>query len=266
MKLSEITEYLESIAPIKFQENYDNSGLLVGEPNMTCTGAIIALDMTEEVILEAIQKNCNVVIAHHPIIFSGIKKFDNRRYVDRAVITAIKNDIALYAIHTNLDNVLRSGVNGKIAQKLGLQNVVALRPHSAAPFEPEFVLGSGAVGELTGPLSEERFLDYVKERMNIKMIRHTMLLNKKIKKVAVCGGAGSFLLPKAIEVQSDVFITSDFKYHEFFDANKEIIVLDIGHYESEYFTIELLLELISKKFPKFAAHYTNVVTNPVYYY
>lgn len=266
IQLSDITNYLEQIAPLRFQEGYDNSGLLVGQSGLEITGAIISLDATEEVIDEAISKQCNLVISHHPIIFKGIKKINSDFYVDRAIIKAIKNDIAIYAIHTNLDNVLRQGVNEKIAHKIGLQNVSVLRPHPSAPLEASYQLGAGAIGSLQAPVSEDQFLLHLKSKMRLNMIKHTALLGRQIVKVAVCGGTGSFLLSHAKEAGADIFITADFKYHEFFDANHEIIIADIGHYESEYFTIELLIELLSKKFPKFAAHYTNVVTNPVYYF
>ena len=266
MYLYEITNHLEEIAPLRFQEEYDNSGLLVGSPKMEVNGAIISLDMTEQVIQEAIDKNCNLVIAHHPIIFRGIKKFDPEYYVDRAVIKAIKNDIALYAIHTNLDNVLRGGVNEKIALKLNLQDIEILKAHPSSPLETSYTLGSGTIGNLPEAMTELRFLEYLKEEMEVRFIRHTQLLDKDIQKIAICGGSGSHLLKTAIAQKADVFITADFKYHQFFDANGEIVIIDIGHYESEYFTIELILELISKKFPKFAAHCTKEVTNPVFYY
>ena len=266
MKLNEIINFLEEIAPLRFQEGYDNSGLILGDPEESIRGAIVSLDCTERVVREAIENNCNLVISHHPIIFRGIKQFDHNNYVEKAVMLAIKHDIAIYAIHTNLDNVLQNGVNQKIAQKLHLQDIVTLRPHVSAHLETNYELGSGAIGRLSKELDPIDFLDRIKDQMNLKNIRHTKILNRKISKIAVCGGSGSFLLPAAKKAGADVFITADFKYHEFFDANDEIIIIDIGHYESEYFTIELLIELISNKFPKFAARYTKVITNPVFYY
>ncbi len=266
MKLTDITAFLEQIAPLRFQENYDNSGLLLGDPGMDISGALICLDATEEVINEAKDLNCNLVIAHHPILFSGIKRFKHDNYVDRALITAIKNDIAIYAIHTNLDNVLRHGVNEKIAQRLQLSNVEVLSPHASAHLETSYQIGAGAIGTLENSMTGKEFLAYVKDRMNLNVLRHTRILHDQIKRVSVCGGSGSFLLPAAINASADVFVTADFKYHQFFDANDRLMIVDIGHYESEYFTIELLYELISKKFPKFAAHYTKVITNPVFYY
>lgn len=265
MKLKEITDYLESIAPLRFQESYDNSGLIIGDLEMDVKGAMISLDATEAVIEEAISRGCNLVVSHHPIIFSGIKKFNRSNYVHRAVMKAIKNDIALYAIHTNLDNVLSNGVNEKLAQKLNLQNLSVLRPHQNANRESDYEVGSGAVGILEIPCKGTSFIAFVKEKLGLKLVKHTKILDQEIRKVAVCGGVGSFLLPSAIASGAQAFITADYKYHEFFDANDEILIIDVGHYESEFFTIQLLHELISNKFPNFAAQNTKVVTNPVFY-
>ena len=266
MKLHEISDYLEEIAPLRFQENYDNSGLIVGHRDMEITGAMISLDATEAIVDEAIANGCNMVISHHPILFRGIKKFNPSYYVDQAIIKAIKNDIALYAIHTNLDNVLNYGVNQKIAQKIGLQDINVLKAHANAPMEINYEVGAGAVGLLSQPMSGVDFLGHLKEKMSLKVIKHTQILDQDIERIAVCGGSGSFLLPAAKAAGAQAFITSDFKYHEFFDANEELVIMDIGHYESEYFTIELIFELISKKFPNFAAHYTKQITNPVFYF
>ena len=265
MKLKELIGYLEEVAPLRYQETYDNAGLIVGDPDMDLTGAMISLDATPEVIQEAIDSGCNVVVSHHPIIFKGIKKFDPTYYVHKSVTMAIKHDIAIYAIHTNLDNVLQNGVNQKIADKLSLQDVGVLKPHPQAHLETRYELGSGAIGVLSKALSPQVFIDHVKSSMNLQVIRHTKVLDKKISKVAVCGGSGSFLLAAAKAADAQAFITSDYKYHEFFDANNQIIILDIGHYESEYYTIELLHNLISQKFHNFAAHCTKAITNPVFY-
>lgn len=266
MKLGELTSYLESIAPLRFQESYDNSGILLGDEELLLNGAMISLDCTEEVVDEAIQKNCNVVISHHPIIFSGIRKFKLANYSDRAVIKAIKNDVALYAIHTNLDNVLRSGVNTKIAEKLSLSDIEPLRKHPSSHLEVDHTLGSGLIGNTRDALLDDQFIVELKTKMNCQVVRHTRLRGTTVQRVAVCGGSGSHLLNDAIMSGADIFITADFKYHQFFDANDKIVIADIGHYESEYFTIELLFELISNKFPKFAAHCTTVNTNPVRYF
>lgn len=364
MKIAAIISLLESIAPSSLQEHYDNAGLLTGDADWECNGVICSLDATEEVVKEAISKKCNLIVAHHPIIFGGLKKINGKNYVEKTVITAIKNDIAIYAIHTNLDNVM-NGVNGKMAAMLGLKNVSILSskentlkklfcfvpvdkaeqvrnaiflaggghignysecsfnaegmgtfkggegtdPYvgkpgeqhhekeikieiifpawlekkivaamkSAHPYEEvayDIVnlanahqhFGSGIAGELTEAMDEKSFLTRLKTVFGLKFIRHTALLNKPIKKIALCGGAGSFLVSSALGAGADIYITADMKYHEFFDANARMIIADIGHYESERFTIDLLKEILEQKFPTFAVLKTAVETNPVRYF
>ncbi|GLR18517.1 Nif3-like dinuclear metal center hexameric protein [Portibacter lacus] len=259
----ELTTYLEEIAPLHFQESYDNAGLIYGDPDASVEGVLISLDLTEAVIDDAIANGCNVIVSHHPIIFRGIKKFHGH-YVDRTVAKAIKNDIAIYAIHTNLDNVLENGVNGKIAEKIGLKDtgILSIKPE----LDENGKVGSGVTGILQNEMSEIDFLDHLKKSMELKVVKHTALLDQTIKKVAICGGSGSFLLSAAIRCGADAFITSDFKYHEFFDADSKIVIIDIGHFESEQFTINLLYDLITNKFSNFAARCTKVNTNPVNYY
>lgn len=364
MKIRELTQYLEQIAPLTYQESYDNSGLIVGHPDDEIRQALIALDCTEDIVDEAIQKECDIIIAHHPIVFTGLKKLNGKNYVERVVIKAIRHGIALYAIHTNLDNVL-GGVSSKIAEKLGLESHAVLRTkqnllrklavfvprahvesvrealfdagagaigdydecsyntlgygtfrplnganpaigkvneqerveetkieviyperlersilvamYAAHPYEEVahdiFALentlqtvGSGAIGNLPSPMNETEFLGYVKERLNVRVIRHTKLRDKPISRVAVCGGAGGFLLDDAKRSGADIFISADYKYHEFFDAEGDIVIADIGHFESEQFTQELLLEIIQKKFVTFAVLLTGIETNPIKYY
>ena len=364
MKIAEIIDYLESVAPPSLQEEYDNAGLITGSPEWLCTSAIVCLDATEAVIMEAVAKNCNLVIAHHPIVFNGLKKINGKNYVEQAIITAIKHDIAIYAIHTNLDNV-QYGVNGRMADQLGLVGQRPLLPKNrllqklqvfvpvayadrvraamfqagageigrysecsfntpgtgtfkagegTQPFageigrqqqEPEIKLetivpewlksavlkamkaahpyeevaydllplnnqlpsvGAGLTGELPAPMSEAAFLQAVKSAFNLTVIRHTRLLDRQVKTVAICGGAGSFLISNAIAAGADVFVTADMKYHEFFDANNRLVIADIGHFESEQFTIPLLTDLLQEKFPTFAALKTAVSTNPVQYF
>ena len=260
MKIKEITSFLESIAPLAYQESYDNAGLICGNANAEVKGTLLCLDSTEEILDEAIQKGCNLVIAHHPIVFRGLKQFIGQNYVERTIIKAIKNDVAIYAIHTNLDNVYAHGVNEKFAEKLGLKNTRILAPKPGIEN-----VGAGLVGELPNALSEMDFLVQLKSVMKTACIRYTPLRGKTVKKVALCGGAGSFLLSNAKQEKADIFITGDFKYHEFFDAEGKIIIADIGHFESEQFTIELLYELLSDKFSNFALHCTKVNTNPVQY-
>lgn len=266
MQLKNLIAYIENIAPPAYQESYDNAGLIVGDPSTEINGVLLCLDSTEAVIDEAIEKGCNLVIAHHPIVFFGLKRFNGSNYVQRVVMKAIKNDIAIYAAHTNLDNVY-NGVNAKIAEKLNLKNCRILQPKDMEQSEdPQKVIGSGMIGELEEVISEEAFLTTLKQSMKVNVIKHTRLLKNDIKKVAVCGGAGGFLLKQAIRKGAHVFITSDYKYHEFFDADGKIVIADIGHYESEQFTIELFEELIREKFSTFAVHLTEVNTNPVHYF
>ena len=364
MKITEVIFFLESLAHPSLQENYDNVGLLTGDAGWECTGIICSLDATEDVVKEAIEKKCNLIVAHHPIIFGGLKKINGKNYVERTVIRAIKNDIAIYAIHTNLDNVI-DGVNGRMAQLLGLQNISILSPkqntlkklftfvpvdkaeqvrnaifsagggyignysecsfnaegegtfkagpgtnpyvgemgnrHSEKEIKVEVILpaflenkivtsmkaahpyeeaaydvvdlsnanlttGSGVIGELGEKAEEKIFLSRLKDVFQLPMIRHTPLSGRPIRKVAVCGGAGSFLISKALAAGADAFVTADMKYHEFFDANDRMLIADIGHYESEQFTISLLQEILERKFPTFAVLKTEVETNPVKYF
>ena len=364
MKIAVIISFFESLAHPSMQEHYDNAGLITGDADWECSGIICSLDATEEVVMEAVNKKYNLIVAHHPIIFSGLKKINGKNYVERTVIAAIKNDIAVYAIHTNLDNVI-GGVNGKMAELLGLTNVSVLSQkentlkklftfapvdkadqvrnaifaagggyigkYSECSFNAEGIgtfkageeadpyvgeigkqhreneikievvfpaflenkiisvmkmahpyeeaaydvvslsnthrgIGSGVIGELPQALDEKSFLSLVKKVFDVPVIRHTALLNNPIKKVAYCGGAGSFLISKALASGADAYITADIKYHEFFDANSRMLIADIGHYESEHFTINLLQEVLEQKFPNFAVLKTEVKTNPVHYF
>jgi len=265
MKIRDLTDYLESIAPLRFQESYDNAGLIVGDRNADIRGIMVSLDATEDVIQDAIDQGCNILVSHHPIVFRGIKKFNHNNYVHRAVIKAIKNDIALYAIHTNLDNVLQDGVNQKIAGRLGITDISILRPNMAYGSEEHHDVGSGVIGTWNGASDPLEALKEIKQAMNAGVVRYTTLIERPIQKVAICGGAGSFLIDCAIQNECDLFITADYKYHEFFDADNRILIADIGHYESEFFTIELLAEIVTDKFPNFAPHYTKVNSNPVNY-
>jgi dinuclear metal center YbgI/SA1388 family protein len=361
--IQEILHHLEKIAPPIYQENYDNSGLIVGNPQTEVKGILVALDAIENIVQEAKTKNCNLIIAHHPIVFKALKRLNGNNYVERTILQAIKNDIAIYAIHTNLDNV-NQGVNFKIAERLGLQKVKILAPkaqtlmklttfvpvadtqpvlqalgeagagqigdykkctfsvegkgtfepnekanpyigqagkleevaenrvevifpihlqnkvlsalrashpyeeiayylHSLENLNPE--IGSGAIGDLPEAMNEKDFLLFLKERMKVSCIRHTAFLDKKIQKVALCGGTGSFLLNKAISQKADVFISADFKYHEFFDADNKILIADIGHYESEQFTQDLLADFLKNNFTEIPIQLTTLNTNPINY-
>ena len=363
MQLKQITNFIESVAPLAFQESYDNAGLIIGQPDDEISGILITLDVTEEILDEAISKNLNLIVCHHPIVFSGIKKLNGKNYIERCVAKAIKNDIAIYAAHTNLDSVF-GGVNSKICEKLELQNCRILAPTSgflkklvtfvpiadaekvrnvlfeagaghignydscsfnqdgngtfrgndqtnpyvgeknqlhteketrietifprhiqskviqallqAHPYEEvaydiypldnEYLqAGIGMIGELQEPVNEMDFLRTIKAVFNCEVVKHTQLLGKPISRVAVCGGSGSTYLSKAMAQKADIFISGDFKYHQFFDAENQIIIADIGHYESEQFTKEVFYELLTKKFPKFAVHLSALSTNPVNY-
>jgi dinuclear metal center YbgI/SA1388 family protein len=362
--IKEILTELEKLAPLPYQEDYDNAGLLVGSPDSELTGILFTLDITEDIVEEAIRKQCNLIVAHHPIIFKGLKKLNGKNYVERTVIKAIKNDIALYATHTNLDHVV-GGVNWQIARRLGLQNIKVLAPkkqiltklaffcpventqevlnalfeagageigeysncsfrteglgtflpgqnanpaigargrletvkehrvevmlpshlqaqvlralRSAHPYEEVAYylsalenenqeVGAGAIGELPEPMDTADFLAHLKNSMEAPVIKHTEATGKSVRQVAVCGGAGSFLLHNAISARADVYVTADYKYHEFFDAEGRIMICDIGHYESEVFTKNLLHDYISGKFSNFALCLSEISTNPVRYF
>jgi dinuclear metal center YbgI/SA1388 family protein len=364
MKIKDIINVLENAAPPVLQEHYDNAGLLTGNEQEECTGVICSLDVTEAVIDEAISHRCNLVVAHHPVIFKGLKRITGRNYVERVVIKAIRHDIAVYAIHTNLDNIM-AGVNGRMADRLGLINRQVLLPkasllkklytfvpvaHAEAlrtalfdagaghvgnysqcsfnsegtgtfkgeegtqpfagttgelHFEKEIKVevifpawlqqkliqalkaahpyeevaydvvqldnthnytGAGLTGSLAKPMSEKDFLALLKESFRTGVIRHTRLTGSLIQKVGLCGGAGSFLIPNALREKTDIFICADIKYHEFFDADGRMVIADIGHFESEQFTIDLLRDILLENFPTFAVLKTAVNTNPVFYY
>ena len=264
MKINDIITFLNEIAPAHLQESYDNTGLIVGNKEWECYGVLVCLDSTEEIIDEAIQKGCNLVVAHHPIIFSGLKKINGYHYVEKTIIKAIKNDIAIFAIHTNLDNAFQNGVNSKFAEKLNLIKTSVLTPKKEIN-SSDSTNGAGLMGFLQNPMPVSDFFSFIKTKMEISQLKHTKIVKNKIHKIALCGGSGSFLIQKAKEENVDVYITSDIKYHEFFEANNQIILIDIGHFESEKFTIELLYTLIQNKFSTFAVHFTNHITNPVYY-
>lgn len=362
-KIKDVVSFLDHYAAPMLQESYDNSGLLTGDNTHDVTGVLVSLDCTEKVVEEAIASKSNLIICHHPIIFKGLKSLTGSTYVERTIIKAVKNDIAIFAIHTNLDNVI-TGVNGKIAELLDLQKTHILAPKMDSMFklivfcpatdsqqlisvlaaagageignysecsfrtnglgtfkgndqsnpaigeagkheeaqeeriemifprwrksavinairehhsyeEPAYYIqetknidhrfGAGLVGQLPESLEPLKFLEYLKERMNLNVVRYTNF-KKPISKIAVCGGAGSFLLPAAITSQADAFVTGDFKYHEFFDAEEKLMICDVGHYESEAFTKELIYDLITGEFNTFAVNLSNTNTNPVNYF
>jgi len=276
LRIHEIVSAFEAVAPLALQESYDNSGLIVGEMGAQVSKALLCLDSTEAVVDEAIAKGCDLIIAHHPIVFGGLKRFTGGDYVQRALIKAIRNNIAIYACHTNLDNVLRGGVNERIAQQLGFEAERVLRP-VAADFgsfvgigglddsEVFRTAGAGVLCNLQKPMNVLDFLQHVKAKMGVEVVKYTKCDVEMVSKVAICGGAGSFLIGDALRAGADAFITSDVKYHEFFDAEGKMLLCDIGHYESEKYTIDLFSNILSAKFPKFATIFAGTITNPIDY-
>ncbi len=276
LRIHEIVSAFEAVAPLALQESYDNSGLIVGGRDAEVTRALLCLDCTEAVVDEAIVKGCDIIIAHHPIVFGGLKRFTGGDYVQRTVIKAIQNNIAIYACHTNLDNVLRGGVNERIAQQLGFDVERVLRPIAAdfgsfanqggfVDSEVFRTAGAGVLCNLQKPMNVLDFLQHLKERMGAEVVKYTKCDIEVVGKVAICGGAGSFLIGDALRAGADAFITSDVKYHEFFDAQGKMLLCDIGHYESEKYTIDLFSNILSAKFPKFATIFAGTITNPIDY-
>ncbi|MAV05136.1 MAG: Nif3-like dinuclear metal center hexameric protein [Flavobacteriaceae bacterium] len=259
MKLKEIINLIEKWAPLELAEDFDNVGLILGDENVEVKKALITLDTLENVVDEAVENKCDLIISFHPIIFDGLKKITNKTYVKRVISKSIKNNINIYAIHTNLDNHPK-GVNFQISKYLNLNNTKILIP------KIDCKGGMGMIGELHKPAPEKEFLNYVKGIMKTSLIKHSTFLNKKIKKVAVLGGSGSFAIEEAIKAGADCFITADLKYHDYFRAENKILLLDIGHYESEQYTKELILNFLRKKIPKFACVISKSNTNPVNYF
>lgn len=363
MVVQDVINHLHDLAPLAYAEDFDNVGLLVGNKNQTVSGILVTLDTIEAVVDEAIEKDCNIIVSFHPIIFKGLKKLTGKTYVERVVIKAIQNNIAIFAIHTALDNAFQ-GVNSIICSQLNLTNKKILMPQKgtikklttyvpkenaaelrqslfsvgagaignydncsfnsegtgtfkgnensnpaigekgqlseetetqinitfhkhletkvlkalfkAHPYEEVAYeistlentnqhIGMGMIGELDNPQSEHDFLHFVKDRMKASSVRHSKFLNKPVKKVAVLGGSGAFAISAAKAIGADVFITADLKYHDFFSAENDIVIADIGHYESEQFTKTFLVDYLSKKITNFAIILSNTNTNPVKY-
>jgi len=259
VKIKEIVNALEKFAPLPLQDGFDNAGLQIGLTEMEATGALLCLDVTEAVIDEAIALGINLIVSHHPLLFKGLKCIAGQTYIERCVLKAIKNDIVIYSAHTNLDNT-PEGVNFEIAEKIGLHNTQIL-----APKEGENVGGSGIIGMLEEPESELDFLKQLKKHFEVACLRHNKLTGRLIQKVALCGGAGSLLIPIAVQQEADVFITGEIKYHEFFGHEKDILLVEIGHYESEQYTKDLLFFILKKEFPNLSIEITKINTNPIKY-
>ena len=258
MTIKNVSDYLEEIAPLNQAEDFDNVGLLIGNETTEVKGVLVTLDTLEETVDEAIKKKCNLIVSFHPIIFSGLKKINGKSYVEKVVMKAIQNNIAIYAIHTALDNS-KVGVSAKMCEVLGLSNNSILLPKDGG------ATGMGMIGNLPKPMKEEDFLTFTKKTFKTNGIRYSNKTGKLVKKVAVLGGSGSFAITDAIHKKADVYISADFKYHDFFKAEDKILLIDVGHYESEQFTKNLLVDYLTKKFTSFAIILSEKSTNPIYY-
>ena len=265
VKIKEIINALERFAPLPLQESYDNAGLQIGlTAEQEASGALLCLDVTEEVIREAIDLGCNLIISHHPLLFRPLKRVTEATQVERCVRLAIQNDIAIYSAHTNLDNA-EDGVNYRIAEKLGLVDVQMMQPHLVRVGERQVTAGSGLVGYLPGPEDSLAFLQRIKDVFRIECLQHNELLQRPIETVALCGGAGAFLLDEAIRLEADAFLTGEMSYHQFFGHEQEIQLAVMGHYQSEQYTKEIFYQLVSELAPELPLFTTNIDTNPIHY-
>lgn len=260
MTVKEIMGCITEIAPLQWQENYDNAGLQVGDVNAETHKALIALDVTEALVDEAVVKSCDLIISHHPLIFKGLKHLTPATDIERAVMKAVKNDIAIVSMHTNLDNSIL-GVSRVLAERLGLKKLRLLQPSTSDPDQ----CGAGMIGEFDVPMEEMDFLRLVANRIGAPCLRHSALTGHKVKNVALCGGSGSPFISDAVKNRVDAYLTADIKYHDFF-APDGILLVDGGHFETEQFTKVLIKEIIQKKFPNFAAEIAETNTNSVHYF
>ena len=259
MKIRDIVAPIEEFAPLSLQESYDNAGLIVGRLDDELHGGVLlAVDVTEEVIAEAIEKGCGLIITHHPIIFHPLKRLNSASVVERCVEMAIRHDIALYACHTNLDSA-RNGMSWRVGEMLSLQNMEVLQPTAEG-------VGFGVVGTLSEGVSEETFLQQVKETFSVEVLRHSKLLGREVKRVAICTGAGASLMREARASQCDIYLTADLKYNDFYTPDSNFVVVDMGHFESEFCGIAILFDVLSKIFSNFALHKSAQSKNPVHYF
>lgn len=259
MKIKEIVNALERFAPLPLQDDYDNAGLQIGLTDAEVTGALLCLDVTEPILDEAIALGCNLVVAHHPLIFRGCKSITGKNYIERCIAKAIKNDVAIYCAHTNLDNAPQ-GVSFRMADKIGLVDVKVLAPQPG-----ENSVGAGVIGRLAEPLTELEFLKHIKKTFEVECLRHNKLTGREIETVALCGGAGAFLMQTAIDQHADVFLTGEIKYHDFFGHESDILLAEIGHYESEQFTKEIFADILRTHCPDVEVFATKLNTNPIKY-
>lgn len=264
MKIKEIIGALERFAPLPLQESYDNAGLQVGLTEAEASGALLCLDVTEEVIREAVELGCNLIVAHHPMLFRPLKHVTDGTQVERCVRLAIQHDITIYAAHTNLDNA-EDGVNYRIAEKLGLVDVQMMQQHTVHVGEQNVTAGSGLIGYLPEPEDSLAFLQRVKDVFHVECLMHNELLQRPIHCVALCGGAGSFLIDEAIASEADAFLTGEVGYHHFFGHEQEIQIAALGHYQSEQYTKEIFYSIIGELAPELPLFMTAVDTNPIKY-
>ncbi|NPD92419.1 Nif3-like dinuclear metal center hexameric protein [Xylanibacter muris] len=258
MKIKEVVSALERFAPLPLQEDWDNAGLQIGLTEAEASGALLCLDVTESIVDEAIARHCNLIVSHHPLLFRGLKVISDADYVQRTVMKAIRNDICIVSMHTNMDNA-RGGVNFMIAEKLGLADVGFLSCGSAADS------GSGVTGMFAEGMGAEDFTSLVKGVFNVECLQCNELLHRKIRKVAVCGGAGDFLLGKAVEAGADAFITGEMHYHVYFGYEQKIQICVTGHYQSEQFTNEIFKSIITEECPGLPVVMAETNTNPIIY-
>ena len=260
MKIKEVVNALERFAPLPLQEDYDNAGLQVGLTEAEVSGALLCLDVTEEVIDEALEKGCNLVVSHHPLIFRPLRRVAGENQVQRCVIKALRHGVVIVSMHTNIDNAV-GGVNYKIAEKMGLHNVELLAPKNVMDING----GSGVVGCLEQPMSAMDFVQMLKERFGVECVQANQLLQRDIRRVALCGGAGSFLLNDALVQNADAFVTGEMHYHEFFGYEQQIQICVIGHYQSEQFTNEIFKSIIEEQCAGVRCVLTATHTNPIIY-
>ena len=260
VKIKEVLSALERFAPLPLQESWDNAGLQLGLTETEVSGALLCLDVNERIVDEAMAKGCNLIVSHHPLLFRGLKTISDLTDVQRTVMRAIKQGIAVVSMHTNMDNA-RGGVNFKIAQKLGLQNVAFFAQKQVDGIEA----GSGVVGELPEGMAADDFIIGVKNAFGVECAMCNELLRRPIKRVAICGGAGDFLLDEAVKNQADAFITGEMHYHQYFGYEQQIQICVIGHYQSEQYTAEIFEEIIQKECPGVKTCIAETCTNPILY-
>lgn len=257
----DIMELIERTAPLALQETYDNAGLQVGNPNKEVGSVMVCLDVTEDVIEEACRKGCDLIVSHHPLIFQPLRHLTGSSHEERCAMLALKLGIGIYAAHTNLDNA-ENGVNHKIADMIGLTQLEWLNER---PFTAGCACGEGLVGMLEKAEDEEMFLQRMKQTFDVECLMHNRLHGRPVRRVALCGGSGAFLLPRAIEKDADVFITGELSYHHYFGHDNDLLLIALGHYQSEQFTKDVLARLLAAHFPQLNVLTTTINTNPIEY-